>query len=106
MTVSLFDMMRPVALFGGVGAIWGVASGQNASALAQGAAILGSLLAGSFALWISQAFARRVWSWAAVHDDSRYRTLGFACFYVAVFLGIAMAAYGGGVCGLIAVAAV
>lgn len=89
MAVSLFDLMRPVALFGGLGAACSVASARHAGAFGYALAIFGALVAGIVAFWLSQVIARRF--------ESRPVSKRFLlAFYVATFVGIALAAIGGG----------
>ena len=97
MAVTLYDVMRPVALFGGLGAACSTASSRDAGVLGYAAAISGASVAGIAAFWLSQIIARRLRHW-------RTSELIFLAVYMAVFLGIALAAFGGGI-GLLSLAA-
>ena len=89
MAVSLFDLMRPVTLFGGLGAACSVASARHAGAFGYALTILGALAAGIVAFWLSHVIAGRL-------KSRPVSKLFLLAFYVATFVAIALAAIGGG----------
>ena len=93
MAVSLYDIMRPIALFGGLGGAVSVATASGAGALACASTIVGALVAGSAAFWLSQVLVGRI-----VGASEAVLWI----FYAVVFLTITLAAYWGGV-GLLCV---
>jgi len=97
MAISLYDLMRPVALFGGMGAACSTVPSRDAGVLGYAAAISGALVAGLPAFWLSQAIAKRLQPLGASE-------LILLVVYVTVFLGIALAAFGGGI-GLLSLSA-
>src|SRR5882762_4291092 len=99
MAVSLFGIMRPIALFSGLGAACSAASSRGTGVLGYALAIAGALLAGVAAFWLAQIVARRL-------QPRRPSELLLLAFYVGVFLGIALAAFGGGLALLSLTAAV
>jgi hypothetical protein len=101
MAVSLFDTMRPMALACGLGAAWGTASTHSVGAVGHVALVIGALVVGALAIWISQHMVRRLDPWVAAHQGSSRLELWLGGFYVAVFVAIAVASYGGGLCGRI-----
>jgi len=63
--VSLYDIMRPAAVFAGVGTANAIASDQGASGLQRLITIIAALGAGVLAVGVSQVVARLVAAWAA-----------------------------------------
>lgn len=92
MAVSLYDVMRPTALFAGVGA----ASVQGSSVFQRVVIIIVALAAGVLAFGLSQIAVRHVAVWVTARSASRKVDVVLMAFYVAVFIGIALAAAGAG----------
>jgi hypothetical protein len=98
MALSLYDIMRPMALFGGVGGANAIASNQAASGLQHLITIVAALGAGILAVGVSQVVARQVAAWVVSRPPSRKVELLLTALYLAVFVGIVLASLGAGLC--------
>jgi hypothetical protein len=98
MAVSLYDMMRPMALIAGVAAANGIASDQGDGLLQRLIIVVVALAAGIPALGMSQIVAKHFATWVASRPSGRKVAPLLMALYLAVFVGIALATFGAGLC--------